>query len=84
MTDDERRKLGALAVFLRIYGILSLIIFGSLFVGFAVQTPPLAEGGCAELDDLERHPVRQRAMSRASYALHYLPCLGCVLLPGSS
>jgi hypothetical protein len=45
MTNDERRKLGALAVFLRIYGVLSLIIFGSLFMGFAVETPLLAEGG---------------------------------------
>lgn len=45
MTNDERRKLGALAVFLRIYGVLSLIIFGSLFMGFAVETPLLAEEG---------------------------------------
>jgi len=45
MVNDETRKLAALAIFLRVYGVLSLIIFGSLIVGFAVQTPLLAEGG---------------------------------------
>ena len=45
MVNVETKKLAALAIFLRVYGVLSLIIFGSLFVGFAVQTPLLAEGG---------------------------------------
>src|SRR4030095_12488252 len=45
MVNDETRKQHALAIFLRIYGVLSLIIFSSLIVGFAVQTPLLAEGG---------------------------------------
>ncbi|MBW4579139.1 MAG: hypothetical protein KME42_06140 [Tildeniella nuda ZEHNDER 1965/U140] len=33
------------ALFLRVYGVLSLFIFGSLFWGFLFQTPVLAEGG---------------------------------------
>ena len=45
MAKDETKKMAALAIFLRVYGILSLIIFGSLLVGFAFQTPLLAEGG---------------------------------------
>jgi hypothetical protein len=45
MVNDETKKLAAIAIFLRIYGVLSLIIFGSLFVGFAFQTPLLAEEG---------------------------------------
>jgi len=45
MVNNETNKLAALAVFLRVYGVLSLIIFGSLFVGFAIETPLLAEGG---------------------------------------
>jgi hypothetical protein len=45
MTTDTPRKLAALSVFLRIYGILTLIIFSLLFVGFIVQTPLLAEHG---------------------------------------
>lgn len=45
MVNDETRKQYALAIFLRIYGVLSLIIFSSLIVGFAIQTPLLAEGG---------------------------------------
>jgi hypothetical protein len=45
MINDSSRKLAALRVFLRIYGILTLIIFGLLFVGFMVQTPLLAEHG---------------------------------------
>jgi hypothetical protein len=44
MVKDETWKLAALATFLRVYGVLSLIIFVPLFVGFAVQTPLLAEG----------------------------------------
>jgi hypothetical protein len=45
MTTDTPRKLATLSVFLRIYGILTLIIFGLLFLGFMVQTPLLAEHG---------------------------------------
>jgi hypothetical protein len=45
MTTDSPRKLAALSIFLRIYGILTLIIFSLLFVGFIVQTPLLAEHG---------------------------------------
>jgi hypothetical protein len=47
MINDSPRKLAALRVFLRIYGALTLIIFGLLFVGFMVQTPLLAEHGGA-------------------------------------
>lgn len=43
--SNETKKLSRLAIFLRVYGVLSLIIFGALFVGFGVQTPLLAEGG---------------------------------------
>jgi hypothetical protein len=39
MVNDATKKLAALAVFLRVYGVLSLIIFGSLIVGFSVQSP---------------------------------------------
>ena len=53
--NDRQRRLAALRVFLRVYGVLTLIIFGLLFVGFMVQTPLLAEAWRrVELDDLER------------------------------
>jgi hypothetical protein len=42
---EEERKLKALKIFLRIYGILSLIIFVPLFALFIVQSPLLAVGG---------------------------------------
>src|SRR5215813_5466542 len=42
---DETKKLTALATIPRVYGVLSLIIFCPLFIGFIVQTPLLAEGG---------------------------------------
>jgi hypothetical protein len=42
---EEERKLKALKIFLRIYGILSLIVFVPLFAGIIVQSPLLAEGG---------------------------------------
>jgi hypothetical protein len=45
MVQDEAKKRSALAIFLRVYGVLSLIIFGPLFVGFLLQTSLLAEGG---------------------------------------
>jgi hypothetical protein len=45
MVKDEAQRMARLTTFLRIYGVLSLIIFVPLFVGFAVQTPLLAEGG---------------------------------------
>ncbi|NJO40269.1 MAG: hypothetical protein HC769_11245 [Cyanobacteria bacterium CRU_2_1] len=44
MVNNEIKKLATLALFLRIYGVLSLIIFGSLFLGFLLQIPLLAEG----------------------------------------
>jgi hypothetical protein len=34
----------ALALFLRVYGVLSLFIFSPLFLGFLLQTPLPAEG----------------------------------------
>ena len=42
MITDESKKLAALAILLRVYGVLTLVIFGSLLVGFAIQTPLLA------------------------------------------
>jgi hypothetical protein len=45
MVNNEAKKLAMLTLFLRFYGVLSLIIFGSLLVGFAYQTHLLAEGG---------------------------------------
>ncbi|MFL6087713.1 MAG: hypothetical protein ACJ74F_31885, partial [Mycobacterium sp.] len=44
MINDSTRKL---SVFLRVYGVLTLIIFGLLLVGFISQTPLLAEHGGA-------------------------------------
>lgn len=45
--DDHNHggKPRALAVFLRVYGVLSLAIFVPLFIGFLVRTPLLAEAG---------------------------------------
>ncbi|MFI9846077.1 DUF6632 domain-containing protein [Nonomuraea sp. NPDC051941] len=43
--DNAARKLRTLAVFLRVYGVLSLLIFVPLFIGFMVRTPLLAEKG---------------------------------------
>ena len=43
MITNESKKLTALAILLRVYGVLTLIIFASLLVGFAVQTPLLAD-----------------------------------------
>jgi hypothetical protein len=40
MVEDQTKKL---AIFLRVYGVLSLVIFGSLELGFAIQTPLLAD-----------------------------------------
>jgi hypothetical protein len=45
MDTHETKKLARLAIFLRVYGVLSLVIFGPLFLGFAFQTALLAEGG---------------------------------------
>ncbi len=42
-TTDRRR----LAVFLRVYGVLSLLIFVPLFLGFLIESPLLAEHGGA-------------------------------------
>ena len=43
MITNESKKVAALAILLRVYGVLTLIIFGSLLVGFAIQTPLLAD-----------------------------------------
>jgi Family of unknown function (DUF6632) len=45
MIKDSPRKLAAFRTFLRVYGVLILVIFSLLFVGFIVQTPLLAEHG---------------------------------------
>src|SRR5262245_49180506 len=47
MADTTTRKSAALSVFLRVYGVLTLLIFSLLFVGFMVQSPLLAEHGGA-------------------------------------
>lgn len=47
MIQDERRKLAALTTLLRTYGVLSILIFGPLLVGFIVQAPVLEEDGGA-------------------------------------
>src|SRR5690349_3840252 len=41
------RRRRAFAMFLRVYGVLTLMIFTSLFVGFVAQSPLLAEHGGA-------------------------------------
>jgi hypothetical protein len=43
--ESTSRKPTALTVLLRVYGILSLLIFGPLFLGFLVKAPVLAEDG---------------------------------------
>ena len=43
MSADEAKRLAILATFLRVYGVLCFVIFGSLMIGFAVQTPLLAD-----------------------------------------
>lgn len=40
---DETSKLRALATLLRLYGVMTLIIFGGLLAGFAIQTPLLSD-----------------------------------------
>jgi hypothetical protein len=45
MINDSPEKSATLKIFLRVYGVLTLIIFSLLFVGFVVQTPLLAEHG---------------------------------------
>jgi hypothetical protein len=42
---DPSRGLTAFRVFLRVYGVLTLVIFVVLFVGFIAQSPLLAEHG---------------------------------------
>jgi hypothetical protein len=43
MIGNETKKLARLVVLLRIYGVITLVIFGSLLVGFGIQTPLLAD-----------------------------------------
>jgi|SRR5215211_4895895 len=47
ITTTSTRKLAALRIFLRVYGVLTLAIFSLLFVGFIVESPLLAEHGGA-------------------------------------
>lgn len=42
---DDDLKLRALKVFLRVYGVLTLAIFGGLSVAFLLQTPQVNPGG---------------------------------------
>ena len=44
MTDPQPR-LAALSTFLRVYGVVSVLLFGWLLIGFAIRAPILAEGG---------------------------------------
>jgi len=46
-TRDSSRGRRGFPIFLRVYGVLTLIIFVSLFVGFLAQSPLLAEHGGA-------------------------------------
>jgi hypothetical protein len=43
VTESESNRQRKLSVFLRVYGVLTIIIFGSLLLGFAVKTPLLSE-----------------------------------------
>jgi hypothetical protein len=45
MTTNASTTSTKLKIFLRVYGALTLVIFGLLFIGFMVQTPLLAEHG---------------------------------------
>ena len=47
MINEPARKLAALKIFLRVYGVLTLVIFSLLFVGVLAETPVLAEHGGA-------------------------------------
>src|SRR4030095_11512067 len=43
MITDESKKLARLVVLLRIYGVITLVIFGSLLFGLAIQSPMLPD-----------------------------------------
>ena len=43
MVNSEIRKLARLSTFLRAYGVVSLLLFPTLLVGFVLQTPLLAD-----------------------------------------
>jgi hypothetical protein len=47
LIKESARKLAALKIFLRVYGVLTLIIFSLLFVGILAETPVLSEHGGA-------------------------------------
>ena len=47
MIVESARKLAAFKIFLRVYGVLTLIIFSLLFVGVLVEAPLLSEHGGA-------------------------------------
>jgi hypothetical protein len=43
MRNSDAKNLAPLSTFLRVYGAITLIIFGLLLVGFAVRTPLLSD-----------------------------------------
>jgi hypothetical protein len=43
MVSSESKKIARLAAFLRVYGVVSLVLFPTLLAGFAIQTPLLAD-----------------------------------------
>jgi hypothetical protein len=43
MADHESSKLAKLTIFLRAYGVITVILFSTLLAAFAVQTPLLAD-----------------------------------------
>jgi hypothetical protein len=57
--NHESKKLAKLAIFLRVYGVVSLLLFSTLLLGFLVRSPLFADPtlGCPgrppELADLE-------------------------------
>jgi hypothetical protein len=43
MSSNEAAKIARLSMLLRFYGVITLIIFGGLLFGFAIQTPLLSD-----------------------------------------
>jgi hypothetical protein len=58
MANDDAKKQTRLAALLRVYGVLTLPIFGLLFVGFAIQTPLLADEPRGALNSLIWNGIR--------------------------
>lgn len=86
MISNESKKLARLVVLLRIYGVITLVIFGSLLFGFAIQTPLLADEPKGALNWTIWNGIRwrPRALSCATHVVHHPYCVGCVLLSGRS